>query len=70
MRCGDIYTRWFQASVVHDEPTGEWTCYCTIELVPSLVAVMSIEHDLDEIGRRFGGYADGFGTFGNAIGPS
>ena len=35
---------------------------------PSYDVVVAIERELDEIGRRVGGYADGFGTFGNGGG--
>jgi hypothetical protein len=57
-------------SVEQDQATGDWTCYCKKTLVPSYEAVRAIERLLDEIARQFGGHADGFGSFGNAIGAS
>lgn len=54
----------FSTSVELDED-GEWTCYCTKTLVPSYAAVAAIEEALDEVARELGGYADGFGSFGN-----
>lgn len=56
----------FATSVEQDSDSGVWTCYCTITIVPSFEAVRAIEVQLDEIGRKVGGYADGFGSFGNA----
>lgn len=45
---------------------GLWTCYCTKVIVPSFETVIAIEHELDELAELYGGYIDGFGTFGNA----
>ena len=59
----------FATSVEQDSVSGEWTCYCTIRLVPQLEAVIKIEEQLDSIARGVGGYADGFGTYGNADDP-
>ncbi len=56
----------FGASVERDAETGKWTCYCTKNLVPAYETVVAIESELDLLARRVGGYADGFGTFGNA----
>lgn len=56
----------FVTSVEQDAESGDWTCYCTKELVPRFDAVVAIEQQLDAIGRDVGGYADGFGTYGNA----
>jgi hypothetical protein len=60
----------FATSVEQDEATLEWTCYCTKTIVPTFAAVRTIERQLDKIARKFGGHADGFGSFGNAIGAS
>src|SRR5262245_18594520 len=51
-----------------DDKRLEWTCYCTKFLVPEYSEVVRIERQLDSIAKEFGGYADGFGTFGNAEG--
>lgn len=55
----------FDTSVEVDDESGDWTCYCTIKMIPELSAVLQIEERLDEIGKSVGGKADGFGTFGN-----
>jgi hypothetical protein len=46
--------------------SGEWTCYCKKRIVPTFDAVVAIEQELDAMAHDLGGYADGFGTFGNA----
>jgi len=51
-----------------DDDGFVWTCYCTKVLVPEYSEVLKIERQLDSIAKEFGGYADGFGTFGNAEG--
>lgn len=56
----------FRVSVEEDSDTGDWTCYCAKILVPSYVSVTKIEALLTEIATPFGGYSDGFGSFGNA----
>ena len=56
----------FTASVELDDEDQEWTCYCTKVLIPEYSEIVKIEQKLDSIAKEFGGYADGFGTFGNA----
>ena len=41
-----------------------WTCECSRVMVPTYAAVVAAEQEVDEIGRRFGGFGDGFGSFG------
>ncbi|MCP5006430.1 MAG: ribonuclease E inhibitor RraB [Planctomycetes bacterium] len=55
----------FNTSVEQDEETGEWTCYCTKILIPSYLEIVRIEKQLDELSQPFGGYIDGFGSYGN-----
>ena len=55
----------FSTKVDQDDETGDWTCYCTKDLIPELKAVLAVEEQLDRIGQEVGGYADGFGTYGN-----
>ena len=59
----------YKAEVVHDpgdDDRESWTCYCTRRMVPTHHGVLDAQQQLDEVGRRFGGYADGWGSFGNA----
>lgn len=55
----------FKTSVERDEETGEWTCYCTKTLIPEYAEVVRIEKELTSIAKPYGGYADGFGSYGN-----
>ncbi len=43
-----------------------WTCECTKRLVPDYSAIVAIQEELDRIARPFGGYSDGWGSFGNS----
>ncbi|WP_375753776.1 ribonuclease E inhibitor RraB [Vibrio sp. HN007] len=56
----------FNTCVEQDEETKEWTCYCTMTLVPKYSEVVKIEEQLTKIAKPYGGYADGFGSYGNA----
>ncbi|QTL36562.1 ribonuclease E inhibitor RraB [Pseudoalteromonas viridis] len=58
----------FQTSVEFDDEAQEWTCYCNKTIVPSYSNVVAIEKQLDEVSKPYGGYSDGFGSFGNAEG--
>lgn len=58
----------FDTSVELDDETQTWTCYCAKIIVPSYTTVVAIEAQLDSLAQDVGGYADGFGTFGNANG--
>lgn len=56
----------YETAVTLDEETGSWTCTCTRTIVPSYDHVCAVEAELDAIGQEYGGYADGFGSYGNA----
>jgi hypothetical protein len=56
----------FATTVEASETPGGWTCNCKKVIIPSYQNVRAIEHQLDAIAREAGGYADGFGSFGNA----
>ena len=51
---------------VEDEITEPWTCTCRKTMLLQYDAIMAVQAQLDEIARPLGGYADGWGTFGNA----
>lgn len=61
----DARARGSGTAVEYDEPSARWTCYCTTTMVPELHAVVAVERELNEVARKHGGHADGFGTFGN-----
>lgn len=50
---------------VEDEITEPWTCSCRKTMLLEYDAIMAAQAELDEIARPLGGYADGWGTFGN-----
>jgi hypothetical protein len=45
-----------------------WTCECSTRMLASYTNVIAIQDELARISADFGGYPDGWGTFGN--GPS
>ena len=55
----------FNTSVEKDDD-GDWTCYCETTLIPSYTTIVNIEEKLNNIAIKYGGYSDGFGSFGNA----
>lgn len=62
----EIETLGFQTSVEFDDEAKEWTCYCNITIIPTYSNVVAIEKRLDDISKLFGGFSDGFGSYGNA----
>ena len=56
----------FNVSVEKDDESGDWTCYCAKTLVPEYSEVVRIEKELDSLAKPYGGYADGFGSYGNS----
>ena len=55
----------FAISIEADDESTNWTCYCSMEMVPDVRRVMQTEELLDTIAGRHGGNACGFGSFGN-----
>ena len=62
-----IESEGFSVSLESDSETGKWTCYCSKDLVPAYSAIIEIESRLDEIAKGAGGFADGFGSYGNSM---
>ncbi len=56
----------FDTDVEQDEETKDYTCTCTKSIIPTYANVTEIEARLDQVAKRYGGYIDGFGSFGNA----
>lgn len=50
---------------LEEEVTEPWTCTCRKKMLLEYNAIMSAQAELDAIARPLGGYADGWGTFGN-----
>jgi regulator of RNase E activity RraB len=55
---------------VYDSPEtdGGWTCECSTRMLATYEGVVAIQRELREISVEFGGYPDGWGTFGNKPG--
>jgi regulator of RNase E activity RraB len=43
-----------------------WTVYCTKKMTLTYEAVVAAQAELDRLSQPYGGYIDGWGTFGNA----
>lgn len=56
----------YDASLEQDDENQDWTCYCRKNLVPKYSEVVRLENELDLLAKKYGGYADGFGSYGNA----
>lgn len=63
--CSAVEKLGFSVRLDYDSPTRCWTCYCSQELIADLDFVFDIEELLDAVAAKYGGAADGFGTFGN-----
>jgi regulator of RNase E activity RraB len=60
----------FSVKVVPDacdeEPdASSWSCYCTKTMIPAYDALLQVQRQLDDIAAPWGGWSDGWGTFGN-----
>lgn len=48
-----------------EEEEDDFTCYCKISMIPSYDDVVETESLMNAIAEPYGGYIDGFGSFGN-----
>ena len=48
-----------------EEIIDQWTCTCVKVMLLQYDAIMAAQAELDELAKQLGGYADGWGTFGN-----
>ena len=55
----------YKTSVNQDSESSEWTCYCSKAMFPTYEDVLNCQLELDKIAVAYGGFADGWGTFGN-----
>lgn len=58
----------FRTSVVEDDETHNWTCYCSVTMIPSYDEIVGVQEKLASIGQPFNAVPDGWGSRGNAIG--
>ncbi|MHB1158418.1 MAG: ribonuclease E inhibitor RraB [Phycisphaerales bacterium] len=45
-----------------------WTCECSTRMIATHIGVCAIQGELAELAKPFGGYPDGWGSFGNVPG--
>ena len=55
----------FKVSVDQDSESSEWTCYCSRSMFATYTNIIKCQLDLDKIAVAYGGFVDGWGTFGN-----
>jgi len=59
----------YRISIYESMPCCPWTCNCTRTMLAEYDAIIAVQAELDAIARPLGGYADGWGAFGNAQTP-
>lgn len=42
-----------------------WTCECSTRMLATYEGVLAVQAELADISKQFGGFPDGWGTFGN-----
>ena len=55
----------YKTRVDQDLESSEWTCYCSKAIFATYEDVLNCQLELDKIAVAYGGFADGWGTFGN-----
>ena len=53
---------------IYDSPACKlpWTCECSTRMLATYEGVLAVQAELAEVSKPFGGFPDGWGTFGNA----
>ena len=57
--------RGFAANLWKHEDGADWDVVCSIGMVPTYADVVRTQQQLNDLSEPFGGYSDGWGTFGN-----
>ncbi|MFS0767072.1 ribonuclease E inhibitor RraB [Peribacillus phoenicis] len=55
----------FDCELEQDEETKEWTCFCSKEMFLKYDEIIEVQKRLDELSKPYGGYTDGWATFGD-----
>ncbi|MDH3885131.1 MAG: ribonuclease E inhibitor RraB [Desulfobacterales bacterium] len=55
----------YNSSVDQDLESSEWICYCSRLMFATYTGVINCQLELDKIAVAYGGFVDGWGTFGN-----
>jgi hypothetical protein len=57
--------RGFDAHLWKHHDDSDWDVICAVSMVPTYDGVVRIQQELNNLAKPFGGYSDGWGTFGN-----
>ncbi len=55
----------YETRVDQDLESGDWTCYCSKAMFATYRDLINGQLELDKIAVAYGGFADGWATFGN-----
>jgi regulator of RNase E activity RraB len=55
----------YKAGVDQDSESSEWSCYCSKSMFATYEDVINCQLELDKIAVAYGGFLDGWRTFGN-----
>src|SRR5260221_9703123 len=55
----------YAAHLWHDDDDVKWDVICVKNMILDYDAVLEVQRHLNELSHPFGGYSDGWGTFGN-----
>ena len=55
----------YRVELYEHEDDSTWDVTCSVEMVPIYEELLRIQNELTEAAQPFGGYSDGWGTFGN-----
>ena len=56
----------FDTEIHQDDESGAWTVICTAEMLATYETILAAQKRLDQLAVPYEGFADGWGTFGNA----
>ena len=59
----------YQTKIYRHEVDDPWTTECSKEMLATHDGVISAQAELDALSKPFGGFSDGWGTFGNVDVP-
>lgn len=55
----------YYVELVFEDEEEEGTCYCSKHMVPNYDDIVAAQVELDKLSKPFGGYSDGWGSWGN-----
>jgi len=55
----------YKTNVGQGSESSEWTCYCSKAMFATYEDVLNCQLELDKIAVAYGGFANGWGAFGN-----